>query len=104
MYFFINFNLFFIFRGNDTICEQFKVQKDDIIIVSSDGLDDNLDFHEIETIYQKSKNDYDAVRNLVFNSVKFYRKPDDILVIIAKVVDNKPASIQQKFTKDPYQV
>ena len=40
-------------RGNDTVCETFKVQKDDIIIVSSDGLYDNLEFDEIEAIYQK---------------------------------------------------
>ncbi len=44
---------FLLKRGNDTVCETFKVQKDDIIIVSSDGLYDNLEFDEIEDIYQK---------------------------------------------------
>ena len=44
---------FYFKRGNDTVCETFKVQKDDIIIVSSDGLYDNLEFDEIEAIYQK---------------------------------------------------
>lgn len=46
-------NFWFFKRGNDTTLEHFKVQKDDIVIVSSDGLYDNLEFDEIEAIYQK---------------------------------------------------
>lgn len=42
----------------------------------------------------------DAAENLVYRSVKYYRKPDDILVLIGKIVENKPLSYQNKYTKD----
>ena len=35
------------------MCDSIEVMKDDIIIISSDGLYDNLDFEEIEDIFQK---------------------------------------------------
>ncbi len=40
----------------------------------------------------------DMAENLVNQSVKFYRKPDDILVIVAKVVENKETSLQQFYS------
>ncbi len=46
----------------------------------------------------KSKSIMDMAENLVNQSVKFYRKPDDVLVIVAKVVENKESSIQQFFS------
>ena len=40
---------------------------------------------------------------MVFRSVKYYRKPDDILVICGKVIENKaPIQTYSKFTQDPY--
>lgn len=43
----------------------------------------------------------DAAEKLVYNSVKFYRKPDDILVLIAVVVEKTTINARQIFTKDP---
>ena len=43
----------------------------------------------------------DAAEKLVYNCVKFYRKPDDILVLIAVVFENTTSNMRQIFTKDP---
>lgn len=87
--------------GNDTICERVQVVKDDFVIVSSDGLFDNLTYQEIEEICQKSKSINDAAENLVNRCVRYYRKPDDIIVLIAKLIDNKIPCIQHKYSKQP---
>ncbi|CAF0872149.1 unnamed protein product [Brachionus calyciflorus] len=84
--------------GQFTELKEFEVIKDDIIILSSDGLFDNLEPYEIEEICSKSKSLMDAAENLVFRSVKYYRKPDDILVLIAKIVENKPLSYLNKYS------
>jgi len=42
--------------GSETMCDTFEVMKDDVIIISSDGLYDNLDYDQIEDIYQKVSN------------------------------------------------
>ena len=39
--------------GSDTMCDSIDVLKDDIIIISSDGLYDNMDYEEIEEICYK---------------------------------------------------
>ena len=52
-------------------------------------------------ILLKSKSILDAVENLVFRCVKYYRKPDDILILIGKIVDHTTSTIQQKYSKDP---
>ncbi len=38
------------------MCDTIEVLKDDIIIISSDGLYDNLDLAEIEQIFHKVSN------------------------------------------------
>jgi len=53
---------------------------------------------ELTELNFKSKSIMDLAENLVNQSVKFYRKPDDILVIVAKVVENKNASLQQFYS------
>lgn len=75
--------------------------KGDLIIVSSDGLYDNCDFHEIEEICLKSKTLSDLAHNLVHRSLKNNYKPDDIIVLVAKVVDDKQSSPHQKFSQAP---
>ena len=45
----------------------------------------------------------DAVENLVYNSIKFCRKPDDILVLIAQVVENTTHRDRQLFSIQPTQ-
>lgn len=52
--------------GQDTKLESFKVQKDDLIIVSSDGLFDNLDSYEIEAICSRVSFCY-FLRPMIFN-------------------------------------
>jgi hypothetical protein len=41
----------------------------------------------------------DAAENLVYHSVKYYRKPDDILVLIGKIIENKTETVHQKYSK-----
>ncbi len=40
----------------------------------------------------------DAAERMVFNSVKYYRKPDDIIVLIACVVENSSSQSRQIFS------
>ena len=40
----------------------------------------------------------DTAHNLVYRALKNYYKPDDIIVLVAKVVDDKQSGIQQKFS------
>ena len=43
----------------------------------------------------------DAAEKLVYNSVKNYRKPDDIIVLIARVVENTTSQNRQLFSSAP---
>lgn len=40
-------------RGSEIYLEQLIAQKDDVVLLSSDGLFDNMDDHEIEEVFQK---------------------------------------------------
>ncbi len=40
----------------------------------------------------------DAAEKMVYNSVKYYRKPDDIIVLIACVVENSKFQNRQIFS------
>ncbi len=104
------------------------VQKDDLLIVASDGLYDNMEFQEIEEIVLKvlffkeflfciyylnkyfmliyasilkSKTLMDTAYNLVHKSVVNNLKPDDIIILVAKVVENKESANIKKFSVAP---
>lgn len=94
---------FFFCRSSDAICEDFELELGDIIILSTDGLFDNIPNHIIEHILSRVNNHFrlflsrmisfqsrtlkDAVHALVHRAVKFYIKPDDILIIMARVTN-----------------
>jgi hypothetical protein len=40
----------------------------------------------------------DMAHGLVSKSLKNNYKPDDIIVLVAKIVDNKPSTLQQRFS------
>ena len=94
------------------------------MIVSSDGLFDNLDEWEMETICEEvgaseqttfvddtnvcllyvvgcvqSKTLVDIAYNIVYRSVKYYVKPDDILVLVARVVESSATQQEQQHIK-----
>lgn len=48
-----NNNYLVYFRGSEIYLEQLIAQKDDVVLVSSDGLFDNMEDHEIEEVFQK---------------------------------------------------
>lgn len=47
--------IFAFLRGSEIYLEQLIAQKDDVVLLSSDGLFDNMDDHEIEEVFQKVK-------------------------------------------------
>lgn len=49
----IRFNQWFLFRSLDAICQNFQLELDDIVILSTDGLFDNVSDHLIERIISK---------------------------------------------------
>ena len=53
----------FFLRGSEIFLEQLITQKDDVVLLSSDGLFDNMDDHEIEEVFQK-------VHHIVIDSLK----------------------------------
>ncbi|CAF1319244.1 unnamed protein product, partial [Didymodactylos carnosus] len=69
----------------DAICQSFQLIQDDIIILSTDGLFDNVHDHMIEMIVANCRSLSHAAEQLVNRAVRFYSKPDDILVIIARL-------------------
>jgi len=46
-------NIFFLFRSFDAICQDFQLELDDIVILSTDGLFDNVPDQLIERIISK---------------------------------------------------
>ena len=50
---YLAFKNIILFRANQTDCDTIQAMKDDIVIISSDGLFDNLDHSEIEEICLK---------------------------------------------------
>lgn len=42
----------------------------------------------------------DAAEKLVIQAIRHYRKPDDILIIIGKVTENKPVSKHSIYSKE----
>jgi len=74
--------------SSDAICQTFDLQLDDIVILSTDGLFDNVPDRLIEFILANSRSLQHAAQLLVIRAVRFYVKPDDILVIMARVIEN----------------
>ncbi|CAF0826949.1 unnamed protein product [Adineta ricciae] len=69
----------------DAICQNFQLELDDVIILSTDGLFDNVPDRLIERILSKNHSLKHAANCLVNHAVRYYVKPDDILVIMARV-------------------
>ena len=101
-----------LFRVFDAICQTFDLEVNDIIILSTDGLFDNAsDFH-LEQILARvsdwlpswraelnvcistlqSNSLKQAANELVTHAVRYYVKPDDILVIMARVTASSSLS------------
>ncbi|CAF0755023.1 unnamed protein product [Adineta steineri] len=72
----------------DAICQNFQLELDDIIILSTDGLFDNVPDRLIERMISKNHSLKHVANDLVNHAVRFYVKPDDILVIMARVIAN----------------
>ncbi|CAF1580221.1 unnamed protein product, partial [Didymodactylos carnosus] len=75
----------------DAICQSFQLTEGDIVILSTDGLFDNVHDDMLERIVSNSHSLSHAATQLVNQAVRFYLKPDDILIIIARI---QHASIQ----------
>ncbi|UJR28007.1 hypothetical protein I4U23_009265 [Adineta vaga] len=73
----------------DAICQNFQLELDDIIILSTDGLFDNVPDRLIERILSKNPCLKHAANCLVNHAVRYYIKPDDILVIMARVMKDE---------------
>jgi len=86
--------------SDDTICENFKMEKDDIVILSSDGLFDNLEDDEIEKIVEENKSNGQLAEQLILSAVNNLRKPDDILLIIGTVGENKKSTDHSIYSKE----
>ncbi|CAF1415050.1 unnamed protein product [Rotaria sordida] len=81
----------------DAICDTFDVQLDDIIILSTDGLFDNVPNFLIEKILSQNHSLKKSANDLVTRAVRYYVKPDDILVIMARITSiNNSISKQSK--------
>lgn len=80
----------------DAICQNFQLELDDIVILSTDGLFDNIPDQLIERILLKHVSIKQAANHLVNHAVRFYIKPDDILVIMARVTTTNDSSLKQK--------
>ncbi|CAF1027524.1 unnamed protein product [Adineta steineri] len=72
----------------DAICQTFDLELNDVIILSTDGLFDNVSDFQIEQILARTSSLKHAASELVTHAVRFYIKPDDILVIMARVTSN----------------
>ncbi|CAF1607936.1 unnamed protein product [Adineta ricciae] len=72
----------------DAICQTFELELNDIIILSTDGLFDNVSDFQIEQILARSNSLKQAAKELVTYAVRYYVKPDDILVLMARVTTN----------------
>ncbi|UJR21416.1 hypothetical protein I4U23_024505 [Adineta vaga] len=72
----------------DAICQSFDLELNDIIILSTDGLFDNVSDFQIEQILARTNSLKQAANDLVTYAVRYYVKPDDILVIMARVTTN----------------
>ncbi|CAM4744403.1 unnamed protein product [Rotaria magnacalcarata] len=79
----------------DAICETFDLELDDIIILSTDGLFDNVPNHLIEQILSHNRSLKHAANQLVTRAIRFYVKPDDILVIMARVIAINHSTYEQ---------
>ncbi|CAF2899528.1 unnamed protein product [Rotaria sp. Silwood2] len=80
----------------DAICQNFQLELDDIIILSTDGLFDNVPDLLIEKILSKNHSLKDAANDLVNHAVRFYVKPDDILVIMARLTTNNDSTYKPR--------
>ncbi|CAF0723355.1 unnamed protein product [Adineta ricciae] len=72
----------------DAICQTFELELNDIIILSTDGLFDNVSDFQIEQILARSNSLKQAAKEMVTYAVRYYVKPDDILVLMARVTTN----------------
>jgi len=79
----------------DAICQNFQLELDDIVILSTDGLFDNVPDQLIERIISKNPSLKHAANNLVNHAVRYYIKPDDILVIMARLTTNNDITLKQ---------
>ncbi|CAF1614843.1 unnamed protein product [Rotaria magnacalcarata] len=80
----------------DAICQTFQLELDDIVILSTDGLFDNVPDRLLEKIVSKHHSLKDAANELVNHAVRFYVKPDDILVIMARLTTDKHRTYEQR--------
>ncbi|CAF0817232.1 unnamed protein product [Rotaria sordida] len=80
----------------DAICQNFQLTLDDIIILSTDGLFDNVPDQLIERILSKNHLLKDVANDLVNHAVRFYVKPDDILVIMARLTPDNDSTSKQR--------
>ncbi|CAF2824620.1 unnamed protein product [Rotaria sp. Silwood2] len=71
--------------SHDAICDTFDLELNDIIILSTDGLFDNVPNYLIEKILSQNYSLKHSANDLVTRAIRFYIKPDDILVIMARV-------------------
>ncbi|CAF3390378.1 unnamed protein product [Rotaria socialis] len=80
----------------DAICQTFQLELDDIVILSTDGLFDNIPDRLLEKIISKHPSLKNAANELVNHAVRFYVKPDDILVIMARLTTDKHRTYEQR--------
>ncbi|CAF0978952.1 unnamed protein product [Rotaria sp. Silwood1] len=81
--------------SHDAICDTFDLELDDIIILSTDGLFDNVPNYLIEKILSQNHSLKRSANDLVTRAVRFYIKPDDILVIMARVAAINNSTCEQ---------
>lgn len=71
---------------NESIIESFNVKNNDIIIMATDGLWDNIFLNDIYHIINNCEDNKSIAQELLRMALIYNFKPDDITIIVSKIV------------------